>query len=151
MRSSIVSISIAVALSCASATAAAVLPIGFREIAVTGNTISSATAMKFAPDGKLFVLQQTGQIQVFAGTGHTTWTRLQANFLANVPISVDSFFERGMLRPKAADVPRGSHWIERRFFFARAWRHMARLKPDARSLPQTSGRQSSDITAPPRE
>jgi glucose/arabinose dehydrogenase len=75
---------------------AAVLPTGFREIAVT-NVISSPTAMDFSPDGKLFVLRQTGQIEVYSGSGHSLWTRLQANFLLNVPISVDSFFERGML------------------------------------------------------
>jgi glucose/arabinose dehydrogenase len=78
--------------------APATLPTGFTEFAITGtNIISSATAMEIAPDGKLFVLEQAGTIEVYQGSGATAWTRLQANFLANVPISVDSFFERGML------------------------------------------------------
>lgn len=76
----------------------ATLPTGFTEFAITGtNTISSATAMEFSPDGKLFVLEQGGTIEVYQGSGATNWTRLQSNFLANVPVNVDSFFERGML------------------------------------------------------
>lgn len=76
----------------------AVLPTGFVETSIntTANSFSSATAMEFAPDGKLFVLEQAGTIEVYGGSG-TSWTRLQTNFLTNVPISVDSFFERGML------------------------------------------------------
>ncbi len=78
--------------------APAVLPTGFVETGINAvaNPFSSATAMEFAPDGKLFILEQAGTIEVYSGSG-TSWTRLQTNFLANVPISVDSFFERGML------------------------------------------------------
>ncbi len=96
MRLSIVSLSVAVLLGAASVVSAATLPAGFREIAVTG-VISGGTAMEFSPDGKLFVLQQAGVIQVYSGSGHSLWTQLQPNFLTNVPVTVDSFFERGML------------------------------------------------------
>ncbi len=78
--------------------APATLPTGFVETGINtvANPFSSATAMEFAPDGKLFVLEQAGTIEVYSGSG-TSWTRLQTNFLTNVPLSVDSFFERGML------------------------------------------------------
>jgi glucose/arabinose dehydrogenase len=75
---------------------AATLPPGFTEFAIT-QAISNGTAMEFSPDGKLFVLEQSGTVEVYEGSGATAWTRLQENFFANVPISVDSFFERGML------------------------------------------------------
>src|SRR5688572_16262992 len=77
---------------------AAILPPNFSEFAITGaNTIAAATTFEFSPDGKLFVLEQAGTIEVYQGAGATAWTRLQANFLLNVPVTVDPFFERGML------------------------------------------------------
>lgn len=42
--------------------AGATLPAGFTEQAITG--ISVPTAMAFAPDGRLFVCQQGGQLRV---------------------------------------------------------------------------------------
>ena len=75
---------------------AATLPAGFSEFAITG-TITNGTAMAFAPDGKLFILEQGGTCEVYQGSGATSWTRLQANFFGNDPLSVDSFFERGLL------------------------------------------------------
>ncbi len=78
--------------------AAATLPNGFSEVAVTGaNLITRGTAIAFAPDGKLFVLEQGGTIEVYDGSGASAWTRLQANFFANTPLNVDSNNERGLL------------------------------------------------------
>ena len=42
---------------------AAILPPGFSESVVAGD-IASPTAMDFAPDGRLFVCQQDGQLRV---------------------------------------------------------------------------------------
>ena len=94
----IVSTSLVVTALAAKPTIAAILPANFSEFAITGaNTIASGTTFEFSPDGKLFVLEQAGTIEVYQGAGATAWTRLQANFLLNVPVTVDSFFERGML------------------------------------------------------
>lgn len=83
--------------------APATLPTGFSEFGVSG-VITSATAMEFAPDGKLFVLEQAGTMEVYSGTGATSWTQqsLNNNFFHNPAtgtsvISVDSYFERGLL------------------------------------------------------
>src|SRR5436309_1098834 len=43
---------------------AANLPTGFTEVQVGGNLSGSLTAMAFAPDGRLFVCQQGGQLRV---------------------------------------------------------------------------------------
>src|SRR5438093_2841964 len=43
---------------------AANLPTGFTEVQVGGNLSGSLTAMAFAPDGRLFVSQQGGQLRV---------------------------------------------------------------------------------------
>ncbi len=83
---------------CAHAANAATLPGGFSEVAITGgNIITEATGMAFSPDGKLFVLEQGGTIEVYQGAGATTWTRRQANFFANTPLNVDESDERGLL------------------------------------------------------
>lgn len=74
----------------------ATLPTGFTEFGITG-TISSATTMEFAPDGKLFVLEQSGTMKVYSGSGATNWTQQSANFFSPTPLNVDNFFERGLL------------------------------------------------------
>jgi glucose/arabinose dehydrogenase len=71
----------------ASSTTAATLPAGFTEAAITG--ITSATAMTFAPDGRLFVCQQGGQLRVIKNGA-----LLATPF---VTISVNSSGERGLL------------------------------------------------------
>jgi glucose/arabinose dehydrogenase len=81
---------------CASSAPAANLANGFSEFAITG-AINAGTAMQFSPDGKLFVLEQNGTIEVYDGSGATAWTRVQANFFANTPLNVDSSDERGLL------------------------------------------------------
>ena len=72
------------------------MPGGFSEFVITGaHTLSSATAMEFSPDGKLFVLEQNGTIEVYEGAGATAWTRRQTDFFANTPLNVNSSGERG--------------------------------------------------------
>lgn len=69
--------------------AAQTVPAGFSTPAQQGGDISNGTAMAFAPDGRLFVAQQSGEVRVIqAGT------LLAANFLA---LSVNSTDERGLL------------------------------------------------------
>ena len=67
---------------------AATLPSGFTESMVAGG-ISSPTAMSFAPDGRLFVCQQTGQLRVIKNG-----SLLASPFLT---VTVDSAGERGLL------------------------------------------------------
>jgi glucose/arabinose dehydrogenase len=67
---------------------AATLPPGFTESQV-GSDISSPTAMAFAPDGRLFVSQQTGELRVIEND-----VLLPTPF---VTLSVDSRGERGLL------------------------------------------------------
>jgi glucose/arabinose dehydrogenase len=45
---------------------AAALPSGFQQVLVA-NGLSNPTAMQFAPDGRLFVCQQTGELRVIKG------------------------------------------------------------------------------------
>lgn len=66
---------------------AASLPGGFAESTISG--LSAPTAMAFAPDGRLFILQQGGQIRVVQNG-----TLLPAPFAS---ITVDSAGERGLL------------------------------------------------------
>ncbi len=75
------------AASASSTAMAATLPTGFTETAITG--ISSATAMAVAPDGRLFVCQQTGQLRVIKNG-----TLLATPF---VTLTVNSSGERGLL------------------------------------------------------
>ena len=63
------------------------LPPGFTEAPVVSG-LSSPTAMEFAPDGRLFVLEQGGNVKLVHNDG-TTWTALHLN--------VDSNGERGLL------------------------------------------------------
>src|SRR5207237_3885875 len=63
------------------------LPAGFTEAAVASG-LSGPTAMDFAPDGRLFVLEQAGNVKLVRADG-TTWTALH--------LAVDSQGERGLL------------------------------------------------------
>ncbi len=67
---------------------AATLPTGFTETQF-GSNVASPTAMAFAPDGRLFVCQQTGQLRVIKNGA-----LLSTPF---VSLSVDSSGERGLL------------------------------------------------------
>src|SRR5437667_12868575 len=68
--------------------AGATLPQGFSETMVSGG-LSSPTAMDFAPDGRLFVCLQAGQLRVIKN----------GSLLATpfVTLTVDSSGERGLL------------------------------------------------------
>ena len=66
---------------------AATLPAGFTETIITG--LSNPTAMTFAPDGRLFICEQTGALRIIKNGG-----LLPAPFLT---LNVDSFFESGLL------------------------------------------------------
>ena len=68
--------------------AGATLPQGFSETMVSGG-LSSPTAMDFAPDGRLFVCLQAGQLRVIKNG-----TLLATPFLT---VTVDSSGERGLL------------------------------------------------------
>src|SRR5438067_9390487 len=92
----ILALVIAASFTFASARAtAATLPPGFVEAQVAGNLSGSPTAMAFAPDGRLFVCQQGGQLRVIKNG-----SLLSTPF---VSLTVDSSGERGLrdrLRPE---------------------------------------------------
>ncbi len=67
---------------------AATLPVGFSEMVVAGG-LSAATAMAFAPDGRIFVCQQGGQLRVIKDG-----VLLATPF---VSLNVNSTGERGLL------------------------------------------------------
>src|SRR5436190_4530580 len=67
---------------------AATLPTGFSETLVASG-LSNATAMQFAPDGRLFVCQQDGKLRVIKNG-----SLLSTPFVA---LNVDSNGERGLL------------------------------------------------------
>jgi glucose/arabinose dehydrogenase len=87
---SILALVIAASLAFVSSRAtAATLPPGFTEAQVGGNLSGSPTAMAFAPDGRLFVCQQGGQLRVIKNG-----VLLSTPF---VTLTVDSSGERGLL------------------------------------------------------
>jgi len=63
------------------------LPPGFAE-SLGASGFNGPTAMEFAPDGRLFVLEQGGNVKLVQ-TGGTTFTALH--------LTVDSAGERGLL------------------------------------------------------
>lgn len=69
---------------------ATLLP-GFTET-LFASGLSAATTMEFSPDGRLFVLEQAGTLEVWRNG-----VRQQADFFANTPLAVDSVGERGLL------------------------------------------------------
>ena len=77
----------ACALLAASLVSAATLPTGFTETQISG--LSSPTAFEIAPDGRIFVCQQTGQLRVIKNG-----TLLVTPFLT---LNVDPAGERGLL------------------------------------------------------
>src|SRR5207253_2022841 len=86
----IVAFLIAASLTFASSRAtAATLPTGFVETQFGSNLSGSPTAMAFAPDGRLFVCQQGGQLRVIKNGA-----LLSTSF---VSLTVDSSGERGLL------------------------------------------------------
>ena len=88
MKSKIKPIVCVLVVLAARAASAATLPPGFSE-SVVASAISSPTAMAFAPDGRLFVCQQNGQLRVIKNDALLT-----TPFLA---VTTDSTGERGLL------------------------------------------------------
>jgi glucose/arabinose dehydrogenase len=78
-----------VALGLAVQSPAATLPSGFTETQIVSSLGGAPTAMAFAPDGRLFVCLQTGQLRVVKNGA-----LLATPFLS---LSVDSAGERGLL------------------------------------------------------
>src|SRR5262249_1711586 len=70
------------------AAVAATLPPGFSE-SIMASGLSNPTAMEFAPDGRLFVCQQAGQLRVIKNG-----SLLTTPFLT---VTTDSSGERGLL------------------------------------------------------
>src|SRR5687767_2225283 len=66
-----------------------VVPSGFTD-ELYDNGLTDATAMEFAPDGRLFVAQQGGDLRVIDSGGNLLTTPF-------VSLNVDSAGERGML------------------------------------------------------
>jgi glucose/arabinose dehydrogenase len=69
----------------------AALPAGFNE-ALVASSLSSPTTMELSPDGKMFVAEQGGTMEVWQNGA-----QLRANFFANSPLTVNSSGERGLL------------------------------------------------------
>lgn len=69
----------------------ATLPAGFGETVVASG-LTNASAMELAPDGKLFITEQAGTMEVWQNG-----SRLRANFFQNTPLAVNSDGERGLL------------------------------------------------------
>ncbi|MBM4073189.1 MAG: hypothetical protein FJ271_30340 [Planctomycetes bacterium] len=65
--------------------------LGFSETAVATG-LNSATAMEIAPDGKLFVAEQGGTLEVWSNG-----TKLRNNFFQSTPLTVATESERGLL------------------------------------------------------
>ncbi|MBX3437615.1 MAG: PQQ-dependent sugar dehydrogenase, partial [Planctomycetaceae bacterium] len=59
---------------------------------VVASGLTGATAMQFSPDGKLFIAEEAGTMEVWDGG-----VRLQADFFVNSPITTQIVSERGLL------------------------------------------------------
>ncbi|MGH3045349.1 MAG: PQQ-dependent sugar dehydrogenase, partial [Gaiellaceae bacterium] len=71
--------------------AAAVLPPGFQE-SVVFSGLSNPTALRFSPDGRIFVAEKNGRIKVFDDLADTTPT-----LFADLSTNVYNFWDRGLL------------------------------------------------------
>jgi glucose/arabinose dehydrogenase len=73
------------------ATASNRLPAGFAEtVAFSG--LQNPTALRFAPDGRVFVAERSGLIKVFDGLGDTS-----ASVFADLRTKTHAFWDRGLL------------------------------------------------------
>ncbi len=72
-------------------TAAAALPPGFQE-SVVFSGLSNPTALRFSPDGRIFVAEKNGRIKVFDNLADTTPT-----LFADLSTNVYNFWDRGLL------------------------------------------------------
>ena len=72
-------------------TAGAALPPGFQESVVFGG-LDHPTALRFSPDGRVFVAEKNGRIKVFDDLADTTPT-----LFADLSTNVYNFWDRGLL------------------------------------------------------
>ena len=70
---------------------AATFPPNFQETVVLSG-LAYPTAVRFAPDGRVFVAQKNGIIRVFPGLGASSST-----VFADLRVSVQDFWDRGLL------------------------------------------------------
>ena len=81
-------ITVVIVVMVAASVSAASLPSGFTE-SLIASSLSNPTAMAFAPDGRLFVCQQGGQLRVITSQGLRP--------TPFVTLTVDANGERGLL------------------------------------------------------
>ena len=74
-----------------SQSAGAALPPGFQE-SVVFSGLSNPTALRFSPDGRIFVAEKNGRIKVFDNLADTTPT-----LFADLSTNVYNFWDRGLL------------------------------------------------------
>jgi hypothetical protein len=79
------------ALSAPGTSSATTLPPNFQETTVVSG-LTAGTAFRFAPDGRLFVAEQSGLIKVFDSISDTTPT-----IFADLRTKVHNFWDRGLL------------------------------------------------------
>ncbi len=75
----------------AHAQAATVLPSGFLETVVFSG-LSYPTAVRFAPDGRVFVAEKGGTVKVFSSLSNPTPT-----VVADLSTNVDNYWDRGLI------------------------------------------------------
>src|SRR5919202_265330 len=80
-----------VALALPGTAGAATLPSGFRETMVFSG-LTKPTAVRFAPDGRVFVAEKSGLIKVFDSLSDPTPT-----IVADLRTEVHNFWDRGLL------------------------------------------------------
>jgi glucose/arabinose dehydrogenase len=86
-----VSVSVLLALTFGPVVQATTYPAGFSEVNVfTG--LTQPTAVRFAPDGRVFVAEKSGLVKVFDSLSDTTPTTV-----IDVRIAVHNFWDRGLL------------------------------------------------------
>jgi uncharacterized repeat protein (TIGR01451 family) len=73
------------------ATASAAVPAGFTETTVFSG-LTNPTAIRFSPDGRVFVAEKSGLIKVFASLSATTPT-----VVADLRTNVHNYWDRGLL------------------------------------------------------
>lgn len=76
---------------------AANLPPDFSESIITA-AITEGTALEFAPDGKLFILEQDGPVRIYQGAGPGPWLDIATtgDFFAADPLDVHVSNDRGL-------------------------------------------------------
>ena len=78
-----------------SQSAGAALPPGFQE-SVAFSGLDHPTALRFSPDGRIFVAEKNGRIKVFDNLADTTPT-----LFADLSTNVYNFWDRGSARSRA--------------------------------------------------